>query len=381
MDRQEFWFEKNPKKALLLVVGALFLVIDLFAGTLYFRVTKGSLAYRRDQRFHHTLKSNYKGKQRWGGLRYELITNSEGFKDKERREVKKEAENRIALLGDSFVEGPGIPFEQTVAGHIREQLGGQTPVLSMGTSSHSPKLYHARLKNLLDRGFEFSHVYLFIDVSDILDEVRYASFDPGLDERSEDKWYTRMARINAWLLHHSVVYSQLAYEPLKSVILPWLLERSQMAEHDDFKEIAELSVHAYEYYDARGLWLYQPSFFDQWGRVGMLSAQHYVDQIFDRLTQEGISMTLVIYPWSDHVAFLEEYSLQQQQWEYYAQRRGIPLIDLFKKTAAYQGDSSELFIPGDIHWSQKGHQFVADNLLEERALSISEESAANQQAL
>lgn len=360
-----YWFEKHPKKALVLFALALFVVIDLMVGSVYKRATKGELAYRRDSKFHHVLRENFQGEQKWGEDSFTLYTNDLGFKDSKVRKVPKKSAERIGLLGDSFIEGPGLPYDQTAAGVME---GRGINVLSLGTSSHSPKLYYARVKDLIEKGYEFHEIFVFIDVSDILDEVRYASFEPGDD----DDWYTSLARVNAWLLHHSLIYSELLYEPIKAKLFPKILSEQQ----EDSTQNEEATPFVYEYYSQRGAWLYDKEIYDTWGATGMQSAQHNVEQMRDLFSEYGIKMTLVIYPWNDNLHLLEEESLQQILWKEFAQKNNVPLIDLFEKTALYEGDPQELFLDGDIHWSHAGSDFVVNHLL-----PLTHEPGADQEPL
>ncbi|MDH8404796.1 hypothetical protein QIG58_28150, partial [Klebsiella pneumoniae] len=65
-----------------------------------------------DYRYHHSLIANFDGYDYWGNNRYRLFTNSLGFKDAAVREIAKVSPNRrILLIGDSFTEGIGLPFE------------------------------------------------------------------------------------------------------------------------------------------------------------------------------------------------------------------------------------------------------------------------------
>ena len=72
--------------------------------------------------YDHGLSANFDGYDVWGEARYPLITDSLGFKDGSTREVQlKSTSRRILLIGDSFTEGIGQPFENTFAGLVESR--------------------------------------------------------------------------------------------------------------------------------------------------------------------------------------------------------------------------------------------------------------------
>ncbi len=76
---------------------------------------------------------------------YRVRTNSLRFKDASVRDSPLSTPNRrILLLGDSFTEGLGLPFEQTFAGLLYEAgrtLPQPIETLNAGVTSYSPTLY------------------------------------------------------------------------------------------------------------------------------------------------------------------------------------------------------------------------------------------------
>ena len=69
--------------------------------------------------YHHGLAANFSGYDVWGGSTYRFYTNGLGFKDGSSRRVPLiEDYRRVLLIGDSFTEGIGVPFDQTFAGML-----------------------------------------------------------------------------------------------------------------------------------------------------------------------------------------------------------------------------------------------------------------------
>ena len=81
---------------------------------------------------------------------------------------------RILLIGDSFAEGIGLPYERTFAGLLNaagQSRRDKVEFLDAGVASYSPSIYYKKVKYLLDRGLKFDEVVLLSDSSDVEDEA------------------------------------------------------------------------------------------------------------------------------------------------------------------------------------------------------------------
>ncbi|HSW61436.1 MAG TPA: hypothetical protein VLJ60_11585, partial [bacterium] len=136
-----------------------------------------------DNHFHHGLKPFTNEFTTWdteGKFSYLIKTNSLGFVDKNTRTVNlKKNGKRIMFIGDSFIEGVGYPWEETVAGIISEKLKNEgAELLNASVASYSPKLYWLKTEYFIKAGLEIDELFVFVDVSDIIDEVVYDYFVP-----------------------------------------------------------------------------------------------------------------------------------------------------------------------------------------------------------
>lgn len=107
-----------------------------------------------------------------------LITNSLGFKDSKKRKIDlKKNKKRIVFLGDSYVEGILLDYENTFVGQIDRLIGHNFEILNAGMSSYSPSIYFAKTNYLIKKGLEFDDLIVFIDTSDIEDEYKFYTFN------------------------------------------------------------------------------------------------------------------------------------------------------------------------------------------------------------
>ena len=135
--------------ALFLYCLALYLAFDFAYSTFTRGEEQARLARIYDPVFDHSLAPKFDGYDVWGEARYRLITDSLSFKDSSVREVPLQSTSRrVLIIGDSFAEGIGLPFERTFAG-LLEQAGQARPdkveFLDAGVASYSPSIYFKKI--------------------------------------------------------------------------------------------------------------------------------------------------------------------------------------------------------------------------------------------
>ena len=62
--------------------------------------------------------------------------------------------------------------EDTFVGKFAEKKNSKV-VVNLGVASYSPKIYYKKIHYLLNQGFIFERIIIFIDVGDIYDENKY----------------------------------------------------------------------------------------------------------------------------------------------------------------------------------------------------------------
>lgn len=129
-----------PRRVLLntltvLYCPVLFLALD-FAYSTFTRGQEQARAARIfDPVYLYGLAPKIDGYDVWGESCYRLLTNSIGFKDASTRDVPLQSNTRrVLLMGDSLVEGIGIPHERTFAGLLNEAMQAGAPIRVSGSA-------------------------------------------------------------------------------------------------------------------------------------------------------------------------------------------------------------------------------------------------------
>ena len=373
--KQSNIFEKHPKKTLAVILLLAFILIDFTAAATLKTLGKFEPSYipssileatyrKQDSVFHHTLSRNIDFDQaEWGRHYYTIHTNSLGFKDREVRNIPlKSSKTRILLIGDSFTEGVGTEFRDTFAGILQQTLAQKDiEVLNAAVSSYSPIIYFRKTQYLLETvGLEFDHLVVFIDLSDMEDEVRGYKFDQqgnvvsrqtiaAVGQTGKDRQAAKKGTsFKEFISQNTVLLGRIRNLAgwLRNNLRPWEKSLNQ----------------------SRGMWTLDDKLYADYGEAGLALADQHMSQLKTLLDQHGIPLTVAVYPWPDQIYHHDIDSRQVQYWRQWSKRNKTGFINLFP--AFINNDLSPeqtiktLFIQGDVHWNNKGHQLIASRLLE-----------------
>ena len=149
----------------------IFLFVDFLFGDLFFNSHFKKNVYEQNEKYLYNFKKNLNVKNyNYGYKNYQLCTNNLGAIDS--CDTQNLNINKIDYLfiGDSFVEGLGVQFKDTFFGLLKER-NPDNSFLNLGVSGYSPSIYYSKLKFFYEQGFNFSEVFVFLDTSDIFDEI------------------------------------------------------------------------------------------------------------------------------------------------------------------------------------------------------------------
>ena len=377
---------------ILLLLISLFLLIDFSASKLYeygygypFHERHKALQEKESElekrfrtkhsHYHHDLKKNIDGLQVMTlGNEHEISTNSLGFKDFSKKEIPLHSnKRRILVIGDSFTEGVGNQYRNTFCGLLAKHYAKQNIELyNAGVASYTACLYWLKLKHLIKKTrFEFDEVILLPDISDLSNEISMRkeldqfndmvernntqtsdfvldqlnqSIDPTSPTslQGEVKFFLKQNTVLTYLILNTIKDSLVAdpYDRSYGILMgvnkkhPWQL--------DDYLTQTDSSL-----------------IFDS------------MDHLHELLSSHGIKLTIIIYPWPQQIFQGEENTQYAKEWKVWCSRKKVHLIDLFGnfiQSAKIRGKNEFIeknFYRLDNHWNQKGHAFVAEQILQE----------------
>ncbi|HEV7993205.1 MAG TPA: hypothetical protein VGP25_15385 [Gemmatimonadaceae bacterium] len=376
-------FERHPVLSGLAIALFLLLATDLVVGQVVGirRLRLTEYGYAQEQRYrvpsaryHHDLAPGTAvDSAMWGAKFYPVRTNSLGLKDATtRRLAPQDTVPRVLLLGDSFTEGIGVPFPVTFAGRLAARVRpAQVDVLNGGVSSYSPMIYWRKTVDLVARrGLHVGEVVVFMDISDIQDEASYYLDRDSVVHNPWGSGYWRPVTRDVLLGLDSAsgplarmiaplhVNAALTHTLLYRLRHPETDRRSERPSCDPPLNPAELRC--------RGGWTSDARIMARYGRAGLANADEHMTRLDAFLSQRGIPLTIVVYPWPQQLYWNDRASVQVSHWRDWAASHHVRFVELFSDVFAavdalgVKRVVEQFYIPGDVHLSSAGHAFVAD---------------------
>ncbi len=326
----------------------------------------------QSKKFHHGFKPYQDVEEHWRNRRYPITTNSLGFKDTSTREIPlSDVKPRLLLMGDSFTEGIGYPFEKTFAGIISQQLAQKgVGVLNGAVKSYSPIIYFLKIRYLIEQlGLDIDHVVIFLDISDIYDEAtRYKTDDHGYLVTSQAP-VNLPSELSQLIRENSLIGRLVTQLKVRIFYLYSTLKRKYLAAKALNKTIFEVTNAEMLIQDVSSInvssWTYDDKAWEGFAKRGRESARANMDKLSKFLQDRGIKHTLVVYPWPDQILNDPDALRHEDFWRKWSHQKGIQFISLFPNFTSHDPREtiSEYFLPGDFHWNEKGHALVAKEML------------------
>lgn len=315
--------------------------------------------------YHHGFRANAAVTDTFGNRRYPFFSNSLGMRDEAVREVSaKKNGPRILLIGDSFTEGVGLPWEKTFAGILASRLSAEgIEVLNSGVNSYCPILSKGRLHYLLEqKGLEVDRVVAAVDISDIMQELLYRETPQGRVEsqplfpEDDEKAMAAYFRNEKWIRDHLEE---------NFVILGALARNLRLWYRDHLPPPAirrqdEIPSWAYVWPEYRGA--YEPLI-----EKGLKLAQQHMTEIATDLRKRGIALTVMVYPWPQQLPHLGRPSRAETVWADWAKENRVDFINLFRdfsRLGPAESIQKNYYLQNDWHWNDRGNAFVAGLLLD-----------------
>lgn len=326
------------------------LAVDLLGGSiLAWRLTRTEPWVRvADPEIHHGFRAMSSQTEQYGPYRGEIFINSLGGKDQACQEVPKVASRpRVVVLGDSFAEGWGLPFEEGVVGQLRQSLASSNvDVLGFGISSHCPTLTERWVNQLMQEGVRWDLAMLLVDPGDSYDEMDILPFLSG-KKKAKRKNTPQFLRLR-WY-EYSLTYQAIC-RMRKGLIEP--------------SPVSQLSQ-AIRGNEHKVVWLDRPRE-APWFREGLSRSASAICRLHATARQKGFPLLVAIYPYPRMMVQNKLQNDYTEFWKDFAHREGIPLLDLtplfFDSERGVETVYEENFIPGDFHWNAVGSARVVQAL-------------------
>ncbi len=338
-----------------------FLLLDFLFGNFFFKNQSQGNIFEKNEKFIYSFKKNLDIKNYYyGNKKYRLCTNNLGAIDDCRKKKINTKKIDYIFIGDSFTEGLGVEFKNTFFGLLKNKHPDKN-FINLGVSGYSSSIYYKKLKYFYENGYEFSEIFIFLDTSDIFDEIyRYEtqqdnSISINLTNEEVNNLFEGKRRLI------NIIYNNF---PGTFILINLIIDSLPKLNFIENHYIDSMINHPF------GKWSYGQS--DLYTKDilnrSLKKNSKYINKIIDMVNKNSTTVTFILYPWPGHLYEKNIYNKYNQHWINFMKTKDVELLNLNTQFFKFlNNDSSEniilkYYIHGDVHFNLEGHKLIFENL-------------------
>lgn len=369
-----------------------FLTIDLILSQLFLlkildkdliKANKESFENRvYNQNYNYTFNKLVNFKSQYNEKIYNISTNDLGFRDNNNEPIDKDKTHSI-IIGDSFIEGVGLEYEDTIVGLLNNKLENKNfKFLNAGVASYSSYIYLRKIQNIIETNKDLliRDVIVFLDKSDVSDDEKYLNkpkkfkntksnftiqrkldFYKDLKELSFWRFFTKQTVTGKVIKLGSDSIEKLFSNIAKRFFISNKLNKSFFAVNNlEIKAIKSINnkPHIKNWYIGE-TW-------EKRTKKNIIFSIENMKNLKVFLDKKNINLIVVLYPWSfeiDDEKIREKYLrfiiplLNQNKI------KTISIYKIFLKGNIYENIGNN-YLYNDIHFNQNGNRIISDYLIE-----------------
>ena len=381
-----------------LIFFLILITIDFILSQLFFldilykkKITefKNDITYRiPNEKYLYTFKKNSSFEATYNyefaNIDYLINTNNLGLRDSSVRDLEKEKVYSI-VIGDSFVEGTGLDYEDTLVGLLNKKLNYKTfknfEFLNAGVASYSPYIYKEKIKSLINSNnwLNVNSVVILYDKSDVGDNLKYInkpkSF-PTIKRKYKNYKKEKLLRDFKNFNFGSILTEQtmigIFYRDVLGASIEKLIQnikfRKILADkyNLNFLEISKekmntmYATHQYEWLQK---YFYNP-LWEQEGKKSIDFAFESFVELKSFLNERNIELYIVIYPWPFD---LLDDGIRKKYLNYLNKKflendlNNLIVYDEFLKEDVSQS-IFKYYLPKDVHFNRQGNLILSKKI-------------------
>ena len=316
----------------------------------------------KDDVFDHKFKKSYKtDKAGWGAIRFTHCTDANGFRSNCINQFRDTKKFDIGFIGDSTTEAVGINYENSFVGIIEERLKNKK-IANLAVSSYSPSIYYAKINFLLSKGYKFNEIIVFLDISDIRDDVICYELKGDIVIRRNDLTCLQLVpSINDKILASLKRNLRLSFEFYRQI---------KINLHN--LGVIEVPIPYKVLNNPRSDWTH--SYNKKYYRNLNLSqstniALQNMRKLSNLLKEENIDLSVVVYPLPGTLKFDVENNKHTKLWDSFCTLNCktfynlmTPFFDIMNKEG-FSSTYKKVYIRDDVHFNEEGNRIIAESFL------------------
>ncbi len=368
-----------------------FIIIDLILSQLFLlkflendliKANKDSFENRIfNKNYNYTFKKQAQFTSQYDENIYEIFTNDLGFRDDSTQPLDRNKEYSI-LIGDSFIEGVGLDYKDTIVGILNKNLANNKfKFLNAGVASYSSYIYLRKIENIIksNSDLKIKKVIVFLDKSDVSDDERYLN-KPAFFKNTKGKFINQrkedflgdLKELSFWRFYTKQTISgkiiKLGTDRIEN-FLSNIKKRSFISKklNKSFFEVTELEIKAIKSINNKPHirnW-YLGATWEERTKSNIKFSVENLNELNNFLKKKNIELLVVLYPWSFEI---DNEEIRKKYLEFI-----IPLLNENKinSLSVYEGflkgniyeSIGKNYLYNDIHFNKNGNRIIVNELL------------------
>ena len=331
--------------------------------------------------YKYTFKEKVKFTSQYDKKIYNISTNDLGFRDDNTSQLNRNKEYSV-LIGDSFIEGVGLEYKDTIVGILNKKLeNNQFKFLNAGVASYSSYIYLKKIENIINRNkdLRIKDIIVFLDKSDVsddeiyLDKPEYFKNTKGkfINQRRED-FSKDLKNLSLWRFYTKQTISgkviKLGTDQLenfisninKRIIISRKLNKS-------FFNVTKLEIKAIKSINNKPHirnW-YQGKIWEQKTKNNIIFSIENLYLLKNFLDKKNIDLLVVLYPWSFEI---DDKDIREKYLEFITpllKENNIEYVSVYSKflEGNIYENIGKFYFYNDIHFNRQGNKIIANQLI------------------
>ena len=368
-----------------------FIIIDLLLSQLFLlkfleydliKANKESFDNRIfNKNYNYTFQKQAQFTSQYDKNIYKIFTNDLGFRDESTQPLDRDKEYSI-LIGDSFIEGVGLDYKDTIVGILNEKLANNKfKFLNAGVASYSSYIYLKKMEEIIKNNSDLKvrEVIVFLDKSDVADDERFLNKPTFfkntkgkfINQRKED-FLRDLKELSFWRFYTKQTISGKIIKLITDQIENFLsnIEKRFFISkklNKSFFAVSDFEIKAIKSINNKPHirnW-YLGEIWEEKTKRNIKFSIENLNKLKNFLEKKNIDLLVVLYPWSFEI---DNEEIRKKYLEFI-----IPLLNENKinNLSVYEGflkgniyeSIGKNYLYNDIHFNKNGNQVIVNELL------------------
>jgi hypothetical protein len=322
-----------------------------------------------DKEYKYTFKSNSQFYSKYNDFVYKINTNNFGFRDETTQTIKPNKNKDLYFFaGDSFLEGVGLNFNETMIGKLKKKVNDNYIFLNSGVASYSPYLYKRKIISFIEnnKNFKPKKIIILFDKSDPIDDLRFknhkGNFKVNYNQR--EKIYQKKITEKFVSLSFLKLFANFLDEFQRNLKYRFKLSKNYELNFFDFTKNQVIAFKSIgnrkfitNFYTNKNIW-------NKKTKGYIFNSFNHIKDIEVYLAENNIELEIFIYPWPFELMNSEVSKKYTNLIEKISESKNLIVhncYDYFYKedNLAQLESIGRNYLFADVHYNSRGNEILS----------------------